>query len=63
MTTLVDIVSVVMIVTTAFPVIIVIKLTNVPIVIFASIVKNVQWLLWVCQHARSASFCGHFISC
>jgi len=62
-TTLVAIVSVVTIVTTDFPVIIVIKLKNAPIVTFASIVKNVQWLPWVCQYVRSASFCGHFVSC
>lgn len=62
MTALVAIVSVVTIVSPDFPIIIVIKLTNVPIVTFASIVKNVQWLLWVCQHTRSASLCGHFVS-
>lgn len=45
MTTLVAIVSVVTIVTPDFRIIIVIRLTNVPIVTFASIVKNVQWLL------------------
>jgi len=63
MTTLVAMVSVVTMVTTDIPVIIVIKLTNAPIGTFASIVKNVQWLVWVCQHVRSASLCGHFISC
>ena len=62
-TTLVAIVSVVIIVTIDFPVIIFIKLTNVPSVTFASIVKNVQWLLWVCQHAKSVSLCRHFLSC
>lgn len=62
-TKMVAIVSVVTSVTIDFLVIIVIKLTNVPIVTFASIVKNMQWLLWVCQHARSASLCGHFVSC
>jgi hypothetical protein len=59
MTTLVSIVSVVTIVTTDFLVIIFIKLTNVPGVTFASIVKNVQWLLGVCQHAKSVSLCRH----
>jgi len=63
LTTLVAIVPVVTTVTTDFPVIIVIKLTYVPIVTFASIVNNVQQLVWVCQHARSVSLCGHFVSC
>lgn len=63
MTTLVSIVSVVTIVTSDFLVIIFIKLTNVPSVTFASIVKNVQWLLRVCQHAKSVPLCRHFLSC